>query len=126
MANYTTQELVDIVYCYAECGRIAARMYAQRFSTRRHPNAPTVCRFILRFEATGNIQSQHGRRRQQPDGDADRAVTVCDIMADPHKFHPYHLHCHQGLLPHDHQLLDFCNWLLIIADDDLTFLDRIM
>uniref|UniRef100_T1IIM0 DUF4817 domain-containing protein n=1 Tax=Strigamia maritima TaxID=126957 RepID=T1IIM0_STRMM len=126
MANYTTQELVDIVYCYAECGRIAdktARVNAQRFPARRHLNAPTVRRLILRFEATGSVQSQRGRRRQQPDGDADRAVTVLATVIANHitrqvqqatdipyrtvrrilhqqRFHPYHLHCHQGLQGH--------------------------
>jgi hypothetical protein len=43
------------------------------------------------------------------------------------KFHPFKVHCHQGLEPRDYPVrLDFCNWLLLNIEADEHFLMNIL
>jgi len=53
MANYTSNEVVDILLIFGECHRNyrnASRLYAERYPDRRHPNPQQIINIERRFQ----------------------------------------------------------------------------
>ncbi|XP_011871753.1 PREDICTED: uncharacterized protein LOC105564168 [Vollenhovia emeryi] len=60
MVRFTASEYVDMILAYGasgECGRSAARLYAQRFPGRRwHPTGSSILKCVQRARETGSVQ----------------------------------------------------------------------
>jgi hypothetical protein len=155
MAEYTTHEMVNMVLCYGESQRSfqgGCTLYQHKFPTLRHPSANTFRSIVHRFLDTGSVQQRPRSGRPRTATDEQHSVMVLAAVATnphtssrviahgagisqssvlnvlhAHKFHPYHIHCHQGLEERDYGArVDFCNWLLVQLSDNIQFLEHIM
>jgi hypothetical protein len=144
-----------MVFCYgASQDNVAgaARLYAERFPDRRHPARQCFGRIIQRFRETGRVDYMpRPGRPNTATGDNTTVVVLASVAATPHtstraiaqntgisqrsvcrilhrhRFHPFHVHCHQALDDHDFQRrMDYCNWLLNKQDEDPTFVFKIL
>uniref|UniRef100_T1ITT9 DUF4817 domain-containing protein n=1 Tax=Strigamia maritima TaxID=126957 RepID=T1ITT9_STRMM len=130
----------------------AGRLYRERFPGCRQPTRKTLRRAVARFLETGNVVRRPRQGRPQTVAIEEPAVMVlAAVAANPHtsirtiekdvgvscssvhrilhehKFHPFHMHCHQALEERDFQAhMDFCNWLLCRLDDDPDFTTNIL
>jgi len=155
MAEYRVDEMVAMVYLYGECHQnlsATVRMYAQRYPNRRHPARQTLHGIVRRFNETGSVvhRDRPGRPRHVSNDDTS-TVILASVVVNPHtssraiaadvgcshssvlnvlhshKYHPYHVHCHQALREHDYNTrVEFCNWLLCCLQDDPMFLRSII
>lgn len=151
---YENREYTQMIYIYGEChqnARATARVYAERFPLRRHPNHTTILALAHRFETTGSVAANRadvGRVVQ----DHRFAENVLDILhADPrlstreiglrmgrhhssvHRvlkdehLHPFHYTPVQELFPQDYERRrEYCEWLLTQHELDENFVKSIM
>ncbi|OXU22513.1 hypothetical protein TSAR_005583, partial [Trichomalopsis sarcophagae] len=110
MANYTPNEVVDILITLGECGRnyrLTACTYVERFPNRRHPNAPQIS---LNWKL-GILKRELG----VPRSTAHRWLQSVN-------YHPYHITLVQELSEADYVLrVQFCRWALEILDLNPNF-----
>lgn len=156
MAEYTNEEYLGMLLLYGEMGqnaRAAAREYARRFPTRRHPNYNVILRLINRANMEGTFQPQ----RQHQGQNANR-INICEerrilqcFRRDPgtsirrtsiitgvprmkiwralksNRYHPYHYTKVQHLHPGDQeQRLEFCQWILRMHAQNPQFIFNII
>jgi hypothetical protein len=107
---------------------------------------------VSRFRETGSVQARPRQGRPPTAITEDTTVMVLGSVAvnphissraiatdvnisrrsvlrilHTHRFHPYHVHCHQALEERDYDVrVDFSNWLLAAVDDDPHFLSKIL
>lgn len=155
MAEYSQQEMVDMVICFGRSGNNAsadARFYQGRYPNQRHPRSQVLKHIVQRFNETGSVahHSRSGRPRTATNDDASLLVLAA-VHANPHvssraialdigychksvlnilhmnKFHPFHLHRVQGLEDTDFvKRREFCNLLLCQIDENPNFISKIL
>lgn len=152
MADYGPNEIVDMIMILGERQngyRAAARLYAQRYPLRRHPNHMTIRRLTRRARG-GHVVRQ--RRHHEYDENDPRAITVlAAVHLNPHissrqiereigiprrtalrilnslHYHPYHITLVQELRPNHIQLrVEFCQWALQMIQNDPEFFRFVM
>lgn len=153
MPAFTAREYADMARAHTLChgnSRAAAALYQQWFPAAHHPSYRTIGRVARRLRATGTaLPRQRGPQAAGPD--AVEEAVLAYFMVNPrasirsahresglpitsvwrilhrHGYHPYHVHCVQGLVDGDTQRrLDFCNWLLIQIDEIPDLLTNII
>lgn len=141
--EYTAGEYTDMLIVYGVAGEnanVAARLYAERFPNRRHPNRNTILRCIRRAQETGcmllNRQFAGAQLRvrvedeerilrafEENPGNSVRHVAralglsryVVHNTLRRNGLHPYHYQRVQQLLPGDEeQRIYFCEGIFII------------
>lgn len=148
MANYTPNEVVDILITFGECGRIyrlTARTYAERFPNRRHPSARQVIN-IVRRSRNNPLHRQRQRNRLVNNNDPRLLAVLGMVHLNPHvstrqiqrelgvrrstaqrllrsvNYHPYHITLVQELSEADYALrVQFCRWALEMLEQDPDF-----
>lgn len=155
MAQYPVAEMVDMVFCYGACQQnlhATVTAYAGRYPDRRHPSIRTLSKIMLRFRETGTVNQRQrtGRPRDATD-DETSTFTLAAVSVNPHtssralaqelgvgktsilrilhrhRFHPYHVHCHQGLKDTDYvRRTRFCEWLQTRVGDNPLFPTQIL
>lgn len=147
MADYSPNEIVDIILVLGECHsnyNAASRLYAQRFPERRHPTDMTI-RSLVQRARNGHLVRQ--RQHHEYDENDARAVTILAIVhLNPHvstrqiereigipqrtvvrilralNYHPFHITLTQALQPNHHLMrIAFCQWALQMLHDDPNF-----
>jgi len=61
MAEYSPNEIIDVILVLGECHNnydAVSRLYAERFSDRRHPNNTTIRRLTQTFNLDLTLNSQ--------------------------------------------------------------------
>ena len=142
MSNYSTNEYCDMYLIYGECHQNAleaARLYATRYPTRRHPSHPVFIRLDRRMRDYGRIlpvSNIDAGRSQEYDPRIEEAIldavtinpsisvrtlarqfnfqiaTIHSILRR-NDLHPFHLRRVQVLSPDDlPKRVEFCEWLL--------------
>lgn len=152
MADYTANEIVDMIYVLGACNGNAvhaAATYAIRFPERRHPGNVTITNLTARAR---NGQMQRKRRRTEYTLDDVRVLTIlAAVHLNPHcssrqierehgiprktvlrilkhhKYHAYHITLTQALSPADHLArIQFCQWALQMIQQDPHFFQYVM
>lgn len=153
---FTNDEYVDMLLILGECHRnrnAAALLYQQRYPNRRHPSIQVFNRLEHRLREHGNVLPLEIPGRGRPrvrnpemeeeileavEEDPTRSTRsigqelgVSNVMVHrvikEERYHPYHYTKVQALLPNDFALRTrYCNWLLAQAENDATFLQRIL
>lgn len=132
----------------------AARLYAERYPNRRHPDVNVIRRLDQRVRETGNVIPNAGPDRgrprnvlrplieeeileileQQPTS-STRSIAQqvgvsqsnCTKFICSEGYHPYHYTKVQSLLPNDFELrVNFCNWLLQRVAENNLFTSRVL
>nr|XP_022905995.1 uncharacterized protein LOC111417835 [Onthophagus taurus] len=151
--NYSLEEYTDmhLVFGEARCsGRRAARLYANRYPNRRHPDANVFVRLDSRLRTEGRLIAHRGEGRPQrgvrdherileeveenPTMSTRKLSTVLDIpkttinrVLRSNNIHPYHYSAVQELHPGDAEMrLEFCHELLRRHYADGEFLSKIL
>lgn len=138
MADYTPNEIVDMIMVLGECNGVyidAATLYAERFPNRRHPSNVTI-RDLARRARAGRLSRK--RRHYEYNEDDVRTVTILAMVhLNPQissrqieretgipkstalrilkrlKYHAYHITLTQELQPQDFaERLAFCQWAI--------------
>lgn len=147
MANYSPNEVVDILISPGECGRTyrhTARAYAQRFPNRRHPSAQQVVNIESRSR-NNPLHRQRQSNRLQNNNDPRLLAILAMVHLDPHlstrrierelgvprstahrllrsvRYHPYHITLVQEL---NALRVQFCRWALDMLNEDPDFFWR--
>lgn len=152
MADYPPNEIVDMIMVLGARQNnyhAAARLYAERFPNRRHPDDRAISRLTQRAR-DGHMVRQRGRH--QYDENDPRVVTIfAMIHLDPQissrriereigiprstflkimkvfKYHAYHITLVQELqLQHFQQRIEFCQWALQIIENDPDFFNVVL
>jgi predicted DNA-binding protein YlxM (UPF0122 family) len=153
---YSAADYVEMLLIYGECGRnarAAARMYAQRFPNRNHPNHKVILSAIAR-----TIEAGHILPNRKETGGAPRTVrtveneeAILDAFEEgtesirevaqelnisktsvhrvmkTERRHPYHYTRVQHLQPEDYPARwEFCTWLLNLEENTPNFVSRIL
>lgn len=136
--NYSQEEMIKMVYTLGESHGnclLAARMYAQKFPERRHPQEICFRRLKERFERTGSVKYEKTTRNKTVLNEENELAIALSVTEDPtlsvraisqnlnirkssvgkslqsQKFHPYHLQLHQELTERDFaNRVSFCQW----------------
>jgi hypothetical protein len=131
---YSAADYVEILLIHGECGRnarAAARMYAQRFPNRNHPNHKVILSTVARTIETGHILPN-----RKETGGAPRTVRIVEneeVILDAfeevaqelnisktsvhrvmktERRHPYHYTRVQHLQPEDYLARwEFCRYM---------------
>jgi hypothetical protein len=155
MPRYTNHQYVEMLLLYGECGRnarAAATMYGQRHPGVQQPSKTTILLTVRRAQRTGSVARVNppGRPRTATN-EANSAAVLAYVHVNPHtssrdieqqsgvssrsvlrilhsnRFHPFHVHCHQGLEDRDYPCrVDFCNWLTLNIEQQDDFLSNIL
>lgn len=148
MANYSGNEVVEVLLVLGECHRnyrAAARLYAERFPNQRHPNDRQI-RNIERRCRMNDLHRQRGRNRNVNNNDPRLLAVLAMVHMNPHistreierrlgvprttahrmlrsaGYHPYHIILHQELNENDYILrMNYCRWALNRLDEDPNF-----
>ena len=144
MAEYSSEEYIDMVIMYGEAGRnaaLAARFYAEEFPDReRHPCPQVILRCVQRCRETGSVllsRRDRGERMQVRVDDEERILRAFE--ENPGKsvrriaralglsryvvhrtlrrngLHPYHYQRVQQIFARDaEQRIYFCEGIFII------------
>lgn len=148
MANYSADEVVEILLTLGECNRnyrAAARLYAERFPNQRHPSHRQIFNIVRRCRRN-NLHRQRRQNRNLNNNDARLIAVLAMVHLDPHvstrtiqrqlgiskstahrmlksvRYHPYHITLHQELNENDRLLrMNFCRWALNQLDQDPDF-----
>ncbi|KAJ8933121.1 hypothetical protein NQ318_022559 [Aromia moschata] len=126
--SLTQEEMVDMVFVLGACHRnplYALRVYAQRYSDRRHPRKYYFQLVLDRFVNTGSIEHIKQNRPNTIVTEENKFLVLGCIQENPetsvrqishttgisatsvhriitkHKYHPYHIQLHQELLDVD-------------------------
>lgn len=147
MADYTPNQIVDMIMVLGECNnnyRAATRRYAERFPDRRHPSDMTI-RSLTGRARDGHLTRQ--RRRHEYNENDPRVVTIlAAVHLDPHissrqvekeigiprrtflrivkvlRYHAYHITLVQELKQRHIQLrIEFCQWALQMIENNPDF-----
>ena len=130
-------DAVDMLLVLGECHQNAsqaARIYAERYPERHHPDRRSFSTLCTRLRQTGRVDVQYVRPRSAT-SDNVAADVLAAVAVFPHassrqiargrgvsprsilrilrrhRFHPYHVSLHQELLPADfHSRVMFCGW----------------
>ena len=155
--NYTNSEKVDMLLVYGLCernARAAARLYAERYPHRRHPDHKAILNLENNLREFGMLQKDKKipnlRNKTATDNDHAAAVLAyvhlqphtslsniaaqCDIsvasvwrILKKHKYHPYKFSRIQALCQGDsNRRLDFVSRILVNYHDDPQMLKRIL
>ena len=148
---YTNSDYTDMLLILGESRNNAAgaaRLYAERYNARRHPDQNVFRRLEQRLRETGNfvpIGINRGRERTVRNPQLEENVLLT-IVEDPtkstrgiaqeldvhhslvwnilndEKYHPFHYYKVHALLPADfNQRIKYCNWLLQEIEADRNF-----
>lgn len=148
MANYTADEVVEILITFGECGRnyrLTARTYAERFPYRRHPDHRQVSH-IERRSRNNPLHRQRQRNRLENTNDTRLLSVLGMVHLNPNistrqierelgipqstasrllrsvQYHPYHITLVQELSKADCVLrIQFCRWALGMLDQNPHF-----
>lgn len=130
---------------------LASRTYAMEYPYRRAPDIKTFENLLTRFLRTGSVNYVKHERTKSMVTEDNEVTVVQSVVENPrvstriiskehgievtavrrilkkHKFHPYKIQNHQGLLQTDFERrLVYCEWLLFQLRQDLTFLDHVL
>lgn len=156
MANFSQNELVDMIFILGECSRnplLASRIYKARYPEReRFPKEESFKNLLERFIETGSVSyPQKQKRVKSIVNEENEFVILTALIENPHvstrqlennfnisktsirriikknKFHPYRIQRHQELQESDYQYrLNFCNWVEEQLNENQNILDNIM
>lgn len=152
--NYSTEEMVDMIYILGECQRncmLASRVYAQRFPFRRHPLKKAFERVAERFNRTGSVCYTKPIRQKPVMNEETEFTVMAAVVETPssssrdlsrtldvsrttvrrvikkNRFHPYHYQMHQDLKNEDFgNRVVFCQWLVNKLQEDGQFLEKVL
>ncbi len=142
-----------MVYCYAECRKnaeAAVWQYAEKYPQGFFCH--TLLCVIRWWEEKGTVAVlPKSRRPCTASSEASSTLILANVAANPHvssrttarnlgickssvlrvlhshRFHPYHVHCHQELTVNDRPMrVDFYNRLLVKHDADPNFLSHMI
>ncbi|GFW64938.1 DUF4817 domain-containing protein [Trichonephila clavipes] len=152
---YTNEECCEMVLLYGQCNRNkreAARLYAIKFSSRRHPSYCTSARAVQRWYRTGSCQIRIPLSCAKPSSlripvedvlryalvhlescvrNISKACfysksTVWNIL-HTYDAYPYRPVLKQELMPGDQERrFDFCNFVLNTLDENSDFLNEVL
>jgi len=152
MADYQPNEIVDMIMVLGECQnnyRAAARLYAERFPDRRHPDHRTISHLTQR--ARGGHMVRQRRHHEYDENDPRVVAVLAAIHLDPHissrrvereigiprqtflrilkalKHRAYHITLVQELQDnHFQQRILFCQWALQMIENDPHFFNFVL
>ena len=148
MANYTPNEVVDILLTLGECDRnyrYASRVYAERYPNRRCPDARQIIN-IERRSRRNPLHRERQRNRLRNNNDPRFLAILGMVHLNPHistrqierelgiprstvhrmlqsiRYRPYHITLVQELSENDCRLrVEFCRWALDALEQDPDF-----
>lgn len=152
---YTNSEYVDMLLILGEVGAasVAARVYAERFPARRHPDKNVIERLEQRLRETGQIappRSDAGRPRTTRTPQMEELIldtisnapsastrgvsrilhvnkSLISRVLRTEGWHPYHLQKVQHLFERDFApRVEFCNWYQQMVNLDHDFAGKIL
>lgn len=152
--NYSTQELIDMVYTLGECHKncfLASRVYREKFPDRRSPDLRTFQKLRERFDRTGTVKYEKLLRAKTVTTAENGFNVIASAVEDPHSstaelsssleisqssvkkilkqngFHPYRMQVCHGLSATDYQnRVNFCHWALSKIEENPEFFNLVL
>lgn len=153
MASYSNEERADMMLAFGEAQKnasLAARIYAQKFPHRCHPDHRTISAMFSNLTNYGSFFKPREREASARTGEATSSV-LDHVRDNPHAsvrstaaalnltptttwrilnattHHPYRPHVHQNLTDRDFERrVEYANWALAAIEDEGSFLSKII
>ncbi|KAJ8913301.1 hypothetical protein NQ315_010968, partial [Exocentrus adspersus] len=149
--HYPPEQLIQMVYAIGESDGncfLAARIYAQKYPNRSHPDVRSLQNLKERFERTGSVSYEKKSKTPTVLNEENQLAISLAVVENPqvsvrvlsndlnikkssiskclqnNKFHPYHVQLHQELLENDFERrIHFCQWVhnVVAENEDFFF-----
>ncbi|KAJ8912045.1 hypothetical protein NQ315_016732 [Exocentrus adspersus] len=128
--HYPPEQLIQMVYAIRESDGnciLAARIYAQKYPNRSHPDVRSLQNLKERFERTGSVSYEKKSKTPTVLNEENQLAISLAVVENPqclqkNKFHPYHVKLHQELLENDFERrIHFCKWVHNVVSENENF-----